>query len=78
MAREGQMRQWSSDSAPHWDAAVAGNSALREAFLRGLNSEVFSRMGVAHGEALLDVASFYDSIEFEVLADTAARLSFPP
>eukprot|EP00959_Pyramimonas_sp_CCMP1952_P394616 8267998-Pyramimonas_sp.AAC.1 len=58
MAHGGQMRQWTLHAAPHWDAAVADNSALREAFVRCLNSEVFSRLGVARGEALLDVASF--------------------
>eukprot|EP00959_Pyramimonas_sp_CCMP1952_P129776 2713975-Pyramimonas_sp.AAC.1 len=30
-ARADQMRTWAAQSAPHWDAAVAGNRALREA-----------------------------------------------
>eukprot|EP00959_Pyramimonas_sp_CCMP1952_P463442 9484926-Pyramimonas_sp.AAC.1 len=45
-SREDQMRAWAVQSAPHWDAAVAQNSALREAFVRALNSEVCARMHV--------------------------------
>eukprot|EP00959_Pyramimonas_sp_CCMP1952_P105185 2198869-Pyramimonas_sp.AAC.1 len=32
MAREPVVQQWASDSQPDWNAAVKGNSALREAY----------------------------------------------
>ena len=56
---------------------MAGNSALREAFVRALASEARARANMAQGDAPLDVEAFYDSIEYPIIADTAARLNFP-
>eukprot|EP00959_Pyramimonas_sp_CCMP1952_P112762 2357355-Pyramimonas_sp.AAC.1 len=36
LAREPWVKDWTVASQPRWDAAVAGNSALRECFLRML------------------------------------------
>eukprot|EP00959_Pyramimonas_sp_CCMP1952_P116274 2431054-Pyramimonas_sp.AAC.1 len=70
MAREVEMKEWSIEQAgvDHWDAAVAGNSALREALVRALEDEVHTRLQIPSGHTLWDLASFYDSIEFEPLA----------
>eukprot|EP00959_Pyramimonas_sp_CCMP1952_P207894 4348691-Pyramimonas_sp.AAC.2 len=78
MASEGQVRQWALDDEPVWDAAVANNSALREACVRALEEEVHVRLRVPHGHALVDVHAFYDSIERPHLARGALRLRFPP
>eukprot|EP00959_Pyramimonas_sp_CCMP1952_P431307 9033216-Pyramimonas_sp.AAC.1 len=40
LAREPCAREWSASLTASWDAAIAGNSALREAYLRALESEV--------------------------------------
>eukprot|EP00959_Pyramimonas_sp_CCMP1952_P396882 8315692-Pyramimonas_sp.AAC.1 len=54
-AREDDVRSWSQDSEPAWDAAVAGNSALREAFARALKGEAMHNLGIAFGEGLVDI-----------------------
>eukprot|EP00959_Pyramimonas_sp_CCMP1952_P138053 2889758-Pyramimonas_sp.AAC.1 len=38
-SREGWISTWSTDTQPSWDAAVAGNAALREGFARALSDE---------------------------------------
>eukprot|EP00959_Pyramimonas_sp_CCMP1952_P148013 3097393-Pyramimonas_sp.AAC.1 len=79
MAREVQMKEWSALQAEtdHWDAAIAGNCALREAFVRALQDEVHSRLDIPHGQTVVDIASFYDSIEWEPLTLCAMRKGFP-
>eukprot|EP00959_Pyramimonas_sp_CCMP1952_P237419 4961860-Pyramimonas_sp.AAC.1 len=74
------MAGWSVEQAEvaHWDAAVAGNSALREAFVRALEDEVHTRLQIPRGHALWDIASFYVSIEFQPLAECALEKGFPP
>eukprot|EP00959_Pyramimonas_sp_CCMP1952_P046405 969230-Pyramimonas_sp.AAC.1 len=62
MAREVQMKEWSSLQDDGWDAAAAGNSALKEAFARALQDEPQTRLSIAHGHGLLDVEAFYDGI----------------
>eukprot|EP00959_Pyramimonas_sp_CCMP1952_P157716 3297835-Pyramimonas_sp.AAC.1 len=44
MAREPVVRSWSKQSAQHWDAAVAGNSFLMEAYLRAIDEELAHEM----------------------------------
>eukprot|EP00959_Pyramimonas_sp_CCMP1952_P030610 641603-Pyramimonas_sp.AAC.1 len=60
MSREPLIKEWSRESQPQWDAAVEGNSALREAFLRILGEEVHSRLDVMCGHGLLDIQYCYD------------------
>eukprot|EP00959_Pyramimonas_sp_CCMP1952_P268994 5624315-Pyramimonas_sp.AAC.1 len=62
LIREPYVRSWSASAEAHWDAAIRGNSSLREAFVRVLQQEVSHHLGVATGEALVDIQSFYDSI----------------
>eukprot|EP00959_Pyramimonas_sp_CCMP1952_P114766 2399296-Pyramimonas_sp.AAC.1 len=45
LAREPCAREWSASLTSSWDAAIAGNSALREAYLRVLESEVAVQLG---------------------------------
>eukprot|EP00959_Pyramimonas_sp_CCMP1952_P454374 9469806-Pyramimonas_sp.AAC.1 len=54
MAREVQMKEWSSLQGDDRDAAVAGNSALKEAFVRALQDESQTRLSIAHGHGQLD------------------------
>ena len=77
LAREEDVRSWSSSSEPAWDAAVQGNAALREAFLRALHDEAYFKLGIENGHGLLDVQGFYDSIGWAVLVRTALRLISP-
>eukprot|EP00959_Pyramimonas_sp_CCMP1952_P173558 3626697-Pyramimonas_sp.AAC.1 len=78
LIREPLVRQWSSDTEASWDAAVRGNSSLREAFVRALQQEVPHHLGIAVGEGLVDIKSFYDSIEWPGLVLCSPNLSFPP
>eukprot|EP00959_Pyramimonas_sp_CCMP1952_P431849 9044162-Pyramimonas_sp.AAC.1 len=68
LAREDEVRSWSMDSEPAWDAAISGNSALREVFLRALHDEGLARLGIAFGEGLLDIKGFYDAMGWIPLA----------
>ena len=78
LVREEDVRSWSSSAEPAWDAAIRGNSALREAFLRALHDESYFKLGIENGHGLLDVKGFYDSIGWAVLVRTALSLNFPP
>eukprot|EP00959_Pyramimonas_sp_CCMP1952_P277210 5795424-Pyramimonas_sp.AAC.1 len=73
MAREVQMKEWSPLQGDGWDAAVAGNSALKEAFVRALQDESHTGLSIAHGRGLLDVEAFCDGIEWGPLARCAVR-----
>eukprot|EP00959_Pyramimonas_sp_CCMP1952_P425919 8921177-Pyramimonas_sp.AAC.1 len=55
-AREPWVRTWSQDCEAPWDAAIRGNAALQEVFLRLEDEEMATRLGVAHGRGLLDTA----------------------
>ena len=57
--RRPYLREWSAQYAGHWDAAVAGSSALREAMGRGLRIEVSMLQGFAVGLGLLDISKFH-------------------
>eukprot|EP00959_Pyramimonas_sp_CCMP1952_P333677 6987959-Pyramimonas_sp.AAC.1 len=55
LIRKPYVRSWSASAEAHWDAAVRGNSSLREAFVRVLQQEVSHHLGAATGEALVDI-----------------------
>ncbi|CAK0814711.1 unnamed protein product [Prorocentrum cordatum] len=78
MVREDAMREWSRRTAPARGAAIAGNSALREAFAGAVSEEAFAAMGVNYGHGLIDVQKFYDSMPWVGLARAALSCGFPP
>ena len=78
LARGPLIRERASCGLPDWEAAIAGNSALREAHVRALGEELFTTLAAAHGHALYDIQSFNDEVERPVLDDSAIRCSFPP
>eukprot|EP00959_Pyramimonas_sp_CCMP1952_P311008 6508588-Pyramimonas_sp.AAC.1 len=39
-ARDPLVSEWSRATSPEWDAAIEGNAALREAFVRVLDEEL--------------------------------------
>eukprot|EP00959_Pyramimonas_sp_CCMP1952_P326500 6834469-Pyramimonas_sp.AAC.1 len=65
---EPHVQDWSKNHTEAWDAAVAGNSCLREAYLRAIDEELAHTMGMNYGHALTDVQEFYDSIPWHLLA----------
>ena len=75
---------WTASMADHWNSAVAGSSALRQALLRSFMDESInfsdgSRLGaVCHASNLFNIDAFYDSIEWFKLTITAADTGFPP
>eukprot|EP00959_Pyramimonas_sp_CCMP1952_P434234 9092921-Pyramimonas_sp.AAC.1 len=77
LIREPVVRQWSNSSAPYWDAAMKGNAALREAFVRTLEGEVGHQLGVVSGAGFLDIDGFYDNIVWELLMPKGLQLGFP-
>eukprot|EP00959_Pyramimonas_sp_CCMP1952_P114332 2390620-Pyramimonas_sp.AAC.1 len=78
MAREPVVRSWGKESAQDWDAAIAGNSCLMEAYLRAIDKELAHAMMMQYGHGMLDIKSFYDSIPWALLATAALRLEFDP
>eukprot|EP00959_Pyramimonas_sp_CCMP1952_P425852 8919888-Pyramimonas_sp.AAC.1 len=78
LAREPHVKTWVSESEPMWDAAIQGNAALREAFLRACEEEVSGALGIPTGHGILDIQGFYDSMEWLLLVPTALRLGYPP
>ena len=55
--------------AGFWDSVLKGRSALRYALLRGLRCELASHQGLEAVQVLLDSFHFYDSIDWNSLAD---------
>eukprot|EP00959_Pyramimonas_sp_CCMP1952_P209497 4383051-Pyramimonas_sp.AAC.1 len=78
LIRDPHGRIWTKEVTASWDAALADNSSLREAFLRAVQQEVPQRLGVACGEGLIDIPGFYDAIDWSRLATSALALHFPP
>eukprot|EP00959_Pyramimonas_sp_CCMP1952_P313174 6555303-Pyramimonas_sp.AAC.1 len=59
--RENYIEPWAAEEAAHWDAALAGNSALREAFVKTLYEEVHGYLKISYAHAIMDIQSFYDT-----------------
>eukprot|EP00959_Pyramimonas_sp_CCMP1952_P244474 5110240-Pyramimonas_sp.AAC.1 len=78
LCREPCARDWSASLTSDWDAAIAGNNAFREAYLKVLESEVAVKLGATVGRAILDIKSFYDHIQWPRLIRAALRLGYPP
>eukprot|EP00959_Pyramimonas_sp_CCMP1952_P453945 9469120-Pyramimonas_sp.AAC.1 len=49
LAREPHVKTWAAESEPMWDAAIAGNAALREALRRVCEEEISGALGTATG-----------------------------
>ena len=77
-ARETDVQGWAEDTCPAWDAAVKGNSAVFEAFVRAVDEEACTALGFAYAHAMLDFKSFYDSMGWVKLGRAALKLGFPP
>eukprot|EP00959_Pyramimonas_sp_CCMP1952_P304312 6368753-Pyramimonas_sp.AAC.1 len=60
-----------------WDAAVAGNSCLREV-CRTISDEVAHELGIVHGASLVDIQGFYDSLLYHGIGKAATRFKLPP
>lgn len=75
--REPVAKEWSFAINPFWDAAVAGNSPLREALERALCDEVVAHIGGHSISGYLDVKQFYDNISIPKSIRAATRLGFP-
>eukprot|EP00959_Pyramimonas_sp_CCMP1952_P138166 2891982-Pyramimonas_sp.AAC.1 len=78
LAREPHAKAWTMETSPSWDAAIIGNSALGEAFVRALDCELAVKLGGTMGTSILDIKSFYDHIRRPKLLSAALRLNFPP
>eukprot|EP00959_Pyramimonas_sp_CCMP1952_P404730 8482088-Pyramimonas_sp.AAC.1 len=76
-AREPYTKEWNTQSQTDWGAARAGNSALKEAYMRAMDEELFFRLRSSQGHALLDIKSFYDEIGWSILVDRALECNFP-
>jgi len=76
MHRE-SVRTWAQEVEEPWDAAIAGNSCLREAMIRALGDEVADAFGIHSSIALLDIKRFYDSLSFPKIVKAAAEFGFP-
>eukprot|EP00959_Pyramimonas_sp_CCMP1952_P072195 1507694-Pyramimonas_sp.AAC.1 len=77
LLREVHSRSRAADHPTTWDAAIAGNSALQEAFMKAIGHELYLRLGAAHGCALIGIKSFYDHIQWTRLASAAVDRGFP-
>eukprot|EP00959_Pyramimonas_sp_CCMP1952_P417786 8752985-Pyramimonas_sp.AAC.1 len=77
MCREDAVQEWNKDCFAHWGAAAKGNSALREAYQRALQEELAAYVQVPQAHGLLDVAQFYDSIDWCRLGEEAMEVDFP-
>ncbi|CAK0907611.1 unnamed protein product [Prorocentrum cordatum] len=71
--------EWASHMAGKWGAAVAGNSALKEALVRSFADEVleWAPMKVFAATALWDLAEFYDTLEPLLILEEGLRLGLP-
>eukprot|EP00959_Pyramimonas_sp_CCMP1952_P070252 1466988-Pyramimonas_sp.AAC.1 len=69
LAREEDVRSWTSSSEQVRDAVTRRNSALREAFARALQDEARVRMGIDVGASLIAAKAFYDLTSREALVD---------
>ncbi|OLP99123.1 hypothetical protein AK812_SmicGene18339 [Symbiodinium microadriaticum] len=79
-ARRGPVQQWIQQTQNNtaWDKATPGNTCLQIAVNRLLKGEV-SRCNKKHMIAiLLDLETFYDCVDLQLLADRLCEAQFPP
>eukprot|EP00959_Pyramimonas_sp_CCMP1952_P124493 2603208-Pyramimonas_sp.AAC.1 len=76
-ARGPLVAEWSAAAAPEWDAAIEGNAALREAFVKVLDEELAVHLKSASGHGLADVEGFPETISRGNLIERTLRLGCP-
>ncbi|CAE7770321.1 unnamed protein product [Symbiodinium microadriaticum] len=79
-ARRGPVQQWIQQTQNNtaWDKATPGNTCLQIAVNRLLKGEV-SRCNKKHMIAILiDLETFYDCVDLQLLADRLCEAQFPP
>ena len=79
-ARRGPVQQWIQQTQNNtaWDKATPGNTCLQIAVNRLLKGEV-SRSNKKHMIAILiDLETFYDCVDLQLLADRLCEAHFPP
>ena len=75
--RKGQIQTWDKGWVAHWDAAVAGSSALRAAVLTAFNDELAKYTAQEIGRMLWDMDKFYDTIDMLKLMERAMEMGYP-
>ena len=78
--RHKERAEWTESKAGKWDTAIAGSSALRVALMRAFKDEMVDNALLKehqHASLLWDVASFYDSLSWDLILDNALSLDFP-
>ena len=71
------VRDWVRAVQQPWDAAVPGQSCLREAMVRSIGDETADAVGAATAGGLIDIERFYDSVEFNYAVRAARHYKFP-
>ena len=71
-------RTWAQRTVGHWDAAIAGSSALRAGILEVLLLEIARHLGRHWYLILWDLAKFYDSITIPLVIYGALERGYPP
>ena len=72
------MCEWRDSFVKHWDAAVAGSSALRAAILRNLRSEIGAWDRQIEITTLYDADKNYDSISLvKLICESLRRITRP-
>ena len=72
------IREWDLEHGHMYDSALAGCSSLQAAVLRALKIENGTAQQKHCALMAWDMEKFYDSIDFEVLAEELIERNFPP
>eukprot|EP00959_Pyramimonas_sp_CCMP1952_P313250 6556731-Pyramimonas_sp.AAC.1 len=60
-----EVKQWAKAQQRDWDAAVTGNSCLREAMRRIITDECCDALQIFQGCTLADIEKLYDSLRVD-------------
>ncbi len=77
LLRKDAITPWTASQAGHWDAAIAGNSSLREVLERMVLDETAEAATMHTYNGLLDIGKFYDSMSVTKTLAAARHLNFP-
>ena len=72
------IREWDLEHGHRYDSALAGCSSLQAAVLRALKIENGNAGDMHCALMAWDMDKFYDSIDFEILAEELIERDFPP
>ena len=72
------IREWDLEHGHRYDSALAGCSSLQAAVLRALKIENGNAWDMHCALMAWDMEKFYDSIDFEILAEELIERDFPP